>query len=73
MPHKQAPLVFDRCHPAQCHHGTCLAAPACPHRLIQHEPSYEMPVIHLKRTVAVAIVPGPVPWRPSGYSEHSES
>jgi len=44
MPSKKALIIFDRCHPEQCDQGICLAAAACPRRLLQQESPYQIPM-----------------------------
>jgi translation initiation factor RLI1 len=45
MPAKMASLAFSQCHPEKCD-GTCLAAAACPHKLIKQESPGSMPMFH---------------------------
>jgi len=46
MPNKMALLVFDKCQPEKCNQGVCLAASACPHKLIKQEAPAEIPMFH---------------------------
>ncbi len=44
MPSKKALIVFDRCHPEQRDKGICLAAAACPRKLLKQEAPHEIPM-----------------------------
>ena len=46
MPGKMALLIFDKCTPEKCAGGKCLAAAACPHKLIKQEKEGEKPMFH---------------------------
>lgn len=41
-----AMVVFDKCQPEKCQQGACLAAAACPHRLIKQEAPDTKPMFH---------------------------
>ncbi len=44
MPKKIALVIYDKCHPEKCAKGICLAALACPHKLLKQEAPYEIPM-----------------------------
>ncbi|MFC1962330.1 4Fe-4S binding protein [Chloroflexota bacterium] len=35
---------YDRCRPQGCDGGVCVAVKACPHKLLQQENAYEVPM-----------------------------
>lgn len=44
MPEKMALVDFPKCHPEHCTDGICLAAEACPRKLIEQEQPGEIPM-----------------------------
>jgi translation initiation factor RLI1 len=46
MPDKIAIVDFHKCRPEKCEGGIRLASLACPHKLIQQEEPYEIPMFH---------------------------
>ena len=44
MPKKMAVVDYNKCRPEQCDSGTCAAALACPHKLLQQEAAYGIPM-----------------------------
>ncbi|MBI4283643.1 MAG: hypothetical protein HY663_04150 [Chloroflexi bacterium] len=44
MPKKMAVVHYGKCHPEHCDSGICVAALACPHRLLKQEAPYEIPM-----------------------------
>lgn len=44
MPSKMAMIDFNKCRPAECENGLCLAAQACERRLLIQENVYEPPM-----------------------------
>ncbi|MBN1625409.1 MAG: hypothetical protein JW944_02705 [Deltaproteobacteria bacterium] len=47
MPAKMALIQFDKCRPEMCENGVCVAAKACPHKLIKQEEPYDFPMTSL--------------------------
>jgi NAD-dependent dihydropyrimidine dehydrogenase PreA subunit len=39
-------VLYDRCRPQNCDDGVCLAAQACPRKLLRQEAPYEAPMAH---------------------------
>jgi hypothetical protein len=44
MPEKRALVDYNKCCPDQCDSGICTAALACPHKLLEQEALYEIPM-----------------------------
>jgi translation initiation factor RLI1 len=44
MPDKMALVDFPKCHPEKCGDGICLAAQACPRKLLKQEKPGEIPM-----------------------------
>jgi translation initiation factor RLI1 len=44
MPSKIALVIYDKCQPDKCPAGICLAAKACPRKVLKQESPYETPV-----------------------------
>ncbi len=44
MPSKRALLHFNKCHPEKCEKGVCVAALACPRKLLKQEAPGEPPM-----------------------------
>jgi translation initiation factor RLI1 len=44
MPSNIAVVDFSKCQPEQCPNGICLAAKACPRKLIKQEDPYDPPM-----------------------------
>lgn len=44
MPGKIALVTFDKCHPEKCRSGICMAAQACPRKILKQEAPYEIPM-----------------------------
>ena len=44
MPQKIALIDFNKCHPEKCDKGICVAALACPSKLLLQEAPYEPPM-----------------------------
>jgi translation initiation factor RLI1 len=43
VPKQMAVVDYSRCQPERCDGGICLAALACPNRILKQEARYEMP------------------------------
>jgi len=43
MPKPRAMIDYRKCQPERCDGGICLAALACPNRILKQEAPYEMP------------------------------
>ena len=43
MPKQVAVIDYQRCEPALCKSGICLAVQACPRKLLKQEEAFEMP------------------------------
>jgi translation initiation factor RLI1 len=46
MPNKVALVHYDKCDPERCDGGICVAALACPHKLIKQEAPLQIPMPH---------------------------
>ena len=46
MPRKRSMVDYGRCKPDRCEGGVCLAAQACPNKVMRQEAPYEMPDVH---------------------------
>jgi translation initiation factor RLI1 len=46
MSGKAAMVIFEKCHPEKCNKGVCIAASACPHKLIKQEARCDIPMFH---------------------------
>ena len=46
MPAKIATVDFQKCRPEACGEGKCVAAAACPRRLIRQEDPYDPPMMN---------------------------
>jgi len=46
MPGKVALVDYRQCNPKDCADGVCLAAKACPRKLLRQEEPYEPPMPH---------------------------
>ena len=44
MPGKMALVDYKKCHPEKCKDGICVAALACPHKLLKQESPYDIPM-----------------------------
>ncbi len=44
MRRKVALIAFDKCYPEKCDKGICVAALACPRKLMKQEAPYETPM-----------------------------
>lgn len=44
MPGKMAMIQFNKCRPEMCENGVCVAANACPRKLLKQETPYEVPM-----------------------------
>ena len=44
MPKKMVIINYPKCRPELCDSGICVAALACPHKLIRQEEPYEVPM-----------------------------
>ncbi len=44
MPNTLIKLNYQRCNPAYCDHGICIAAAACPLKLIAQEEAFAIPM-----------------------------
>jgi translation initiation factor RLI1 len=43
MPKQMVMVDYRKCQPENCEEGICLAALACPHKILKQEAPYEMP------------------------------
>ncbi len=43
MPKQMAVVDYRKCQPEKCDRGICLAALACPNKVLKQEAPYEMP------------------------------
>jgi translation initiation factor RLI1 len=46
MPNKVALVAYEKCRAKECTDGTCLAAAACPRKLLRQEAPHETPMPH---------------------------
>jgi translation initiation factor RLI1 len=44
MPNTMVSLDYEKCNPAVCNSGLCVAVPACPLKLIAQEEQYDRPM-----------------------------
>ena len=44
MPKKMVVVDYNKCRPEHCDSGICVAALACPHKLLKQEAAYEAPM-----------------------------
>jgi translation initiation factor RLI1 len=44
MPGKKALVNYNKCHPEECDRGICVAALACPRKILTQEAPFESPM-----------------------------